>query len=192
MTFHSGETKIRAFGARFKDLTGKQFGYLTVLAFSHSEKTKHHYRCVCACGEMVTVRGEHLKQGRTVSCGCKKAANAKALGISNEVHGASSSGGSRQASPEYRCWKSMKERCIRPNHKSFARYGGRGIRICERWLRGEGGLSGFECFMEDMGPRPSLGHSIDRFPNNDGHYEPGNCRWATSSEQHWTQRGRRQ
>jgi hypothetical protein len=83
----------------------------------------------------------------------------------------------------------MKERCLRPLHKSFARYGGRGIKVCDRWLNGEGGKSGFECFLVDMGLRPSMNHSIDRYPDNDGNYEPGNCRWATTAEQHWNQRG---
>jgi hypothetical protein len=82
----------------------------------------------------------------------------------------------RSRTPEYAIWNSMRERCGNPKHKSFADYGGRGIQVCERW-------HSFENFITDMGPRPSEQHSLDRYPNNDGNYEPGNCRWATSSEQ---------
>lgn len=82
------------------------------------------------------------------------------------------------ASPEYRVWTSMVQRCTNPARKHYDRYGGRGIRVCERWL-GEGG---FERFLADVGPRPS-GETLDRFPNRDGNYEPGNVRWATPTEQ---------
>jgi hypothetical protein len=76
---------------------------------------------------------------------------------------------------EYRIWNGMKSRCLNPNRKDYPRYGGRGVTVCERWLR-------FENFYADMGPRPSPKHSIDRI-DNDGNYEPGNCKWATLAEQ---------
>jgi len=167
-------------GNRFRDLTGQRFGLLTAARFSHTSDDKHYYRCLCACGGEATVRGEHLKQGRTVSCGCQKRQNAKAIGTANTTHGASSSGGSRAPTAEYLTWKSMKDPCDNPKHKSYGRYGGRGIVICPRWRT-------FEYFLEDMGKRPSLNHSIDRYPDNDGNYEPGNCRWATPDEQRWNQ-----
>lgn len=78
--------------------------------------------------------------------------------------------------PIYFIWKGMRQRCNDPNHKDYHRYGGRGIKVCERW-------NDFLNFVADMGDRPSKKHSIDRFPDCDGDYEPNNCRWATINEQ---------
>jgi len=77
--------------------------------------------------------------------------------------------------PEYAAWSALKQRCLNPNNDGFGRYGARGVSVCARWLV-------FENFIADMGPRPSPKHSIDRI-NNDGNYEPDNCRWATSRQQ---------
>jgi hypothetical protein len=85
---------------------------------------------------------------------------------------------------EYKSWDNMRTRCYNPKTPTFHKYyGGRGIKVCDRWLFGEDGFKPFVCFMMDMGPKPTPKHSLDRFPNNDGNYEPGNVRWATSKEQ---------
>ena len=86
--------------------------------------------------------------------------------------------------PTHTCWQAMLRRCRNPNHVSYPRYGGRGVRVCDRWQ----GEHGFQNFLADVGPRPSLKHTIDRFPNKTGNYEPGNVRWATYKEQRANQR----
>lgn len=95
---------------------------------------------------------------------------------SKETRSAAATTHGQSKSPEYAVWNSMRERCGNENHKSYQSYGGRGIRVCERWEQ-------FENFIADIGPRPSRFHSIDRHPNNNGNYEPGNVRWATAREQ---------
>jgi hypothetical protein len=85
--------------------------------------------------------------------------------------------------PEYKCWASMIQRCQNPALENYQYYGGRGIKVCERWRK-------FENFLADMGPRPGSGHTLDRYPNKDGNYEPGNCRWATRAQQHENMRPR--
>lgn len=80
-------------------------------------------------------------------------------------------------SSEFEIWLAMRNRCYRKTHQNYHRYGGRGISVCERWR------TSFANFLQDMGPRPTEKHSLDRFPNNDGNYEPGNCRWGTKTEQ---------
>ncbi|MER8616037.1 hypothetical protein NKG99_04150 [Mesorhizobium sp. M1409] len=91
-------------------------------------------------------------------------------------------GGGRVDSPEYRAYAAMKTRCLNRRQDRFADYGGRGIKVCDRWLTGDGARTGFECFFSDLGPKPTPAHSLER-RENEGGYEPSNCRWATAAEQ---------
>ena len=158
----------------FKDLTGLVCGQLTVLEFSnfHGEKRRRYWKCICSCGNISYVRGDALTGAIKVkSCGCIKGEAVRRFQLK---HGHNKSKGQRTS--EYNSWDSMIQRCTNPNNRKYRIYGGRGISICERWLK-------FENFIEDMGLKPSPKHSLDRFPNKDDNYEPSNCRWATIIEQ---------
>ena len=95
------------------------------------------------------------------------------------THGQSPASG---FTPEYRAYYAMRNRVLNPNQERFEDYGGRGIKICSRWIDGEDGKCGFECFYHDLGPKPSAAHSLER-KDNDGDYEPLNVKWATAKEQ---------
>lgn len=149
------------------DMTGQRFGRLTVLHRDDARREKNaHWICRCDCGAIRSVQRGALRDGLTKSCGCHRAATRSTHGQTrHQVY-----------APEYRSWRSMRQRCMNPNAASYRYYGGRGITICERWLWS------YENFLADMGPRPSPKHTLDRI-ENDGNYEPGNCRWATAEEQ---------
>lgn len=152
-----------------KDVVGKRFGRLVVECNAESIRTPNgtmirRVECRCDCGVVRVYRLPMLRNGKTKSCGC----------LSRDVKSARMTRHGLSTSPEYTIWVGMKRRCADLSNEN---YGGRGIRVCARW-RGS-----FAAFLEDMGPRPSPEHSIDRYPNKDGDYEPGNCRWATSKEQ---------
>lgn len=144
------------------DITGKKFGALVALrpTTDRDQRGSVVWECECACGVRARVNASDLKHGNTTSCGCR--ANLKKHGEANSV--------------EYSTWERIKGRCHNPKSRRFKDWGGRGIVVCERWR------NSFEAFLEDMGRRPPDKTSIDRI-DNDGHYEPGNCRWSTPKEQ---------
>lgn len=155
------------------------FGRLRVTGEGARRGRNRTAACTCDCGKAVEVLTFSLTSGRTQSCGClqreRQSATAKVVGLANKRHGES-----QKRTPEYSAWLSMHSRCGNPRHRAYANYGGRGIAVCERW-------AAFENFLADMGRRPSEKHSLDREDNDRG-YEPGNCRWATDSEQNSNRR----
>lgn len=160
--------------ARLKDITNQRFGRWLVLGDPHVERDKMRWQCRCDCGNEKAVAGSDLRSGLSQSCGCLIREKSARL---NTKHGHAVKHDGTPPSPEYTAWTSMINRCECENYKGWHRYGGRGITICERWR------TSFENFLADMGPRPTPQHSLDRYPNNDGNYEPDNSRWATKKQQ---------
>jgi hypothetical protein len=149
---------------------GNRFGLLVVLREVERRGRNRMVECACDCGATNTTQLASLLHRNVRSCGCLKRA-------SNRTHG-------RSKTSEYGIWRGMLARCYNPKASRYAYYGGRGIAVCDRWR------TSFEAFLADVGPRPSAGHSIDR-RHNDGHYEPGNARWATRAEQAGNKRSSR-
>ena len=150
-------------------VTGEQYGRWTVLGDCASKGRKRYVKCRCECGTVRSVQLCHLKRKASLSCGCLHR-ELKSNGF-HMTHGCARKG---LHSPEYRSWEAMLRRVRATEGKHYRDYVLRGITICERWIM-------FENFLADMGPRP-FGTSIDRV-NNDGNYEPSNCRWATARQQ---------
>jgi len=147
------------------DVTDMRFGRLVVTGRAPNVGGKAAWLCRCECGNTRNVIGTLLRTGKTKSCGCWKA---ERIGNDRRRHGLTDS-------PEHLAWMRMRARCSNAKLVGYKNYGGRGISVCERWML-------FENFLSDMGLRPSPKHSIDRI-NNDGNYEPSNCRWAERSVQ---------
>lgn len=150
----------------FIDLTGKSFGRLTVISRAeNSPSNQTRWLCRCECGTELPVIASSLRDGLTTSCGCRRAELNRAR---NVKHGYARSG--RKRTGIYHVWAGMIQRCNNPKTLGYDYYGGRGIRVCKRWLK-------FENFLADMGERPP-GLTIER-RNNNGNYCPSNCYWGT-------------
>ena len=152
---------------------GQRYGKWTVLRPAATATRGGSWVCQCECGLLREQLRCVLLAGRSTSCkSCSQAAKMREC-PTRLSHGHTRAG---RKTPEYVAWKSMRQRCLDPASNSYPNYGGRGVRVCERWL------DSFEAFLEDVGRRPGKGYSIDRL-DSDGHYEPGNVRWATRTEQ---------
>lgn len=158
------------------DRVGMVYGKLVVEKFAYREGKHAYWKCLCSCGRYTVVNGSNLQQGKTKSCGCNIG---PACSAANLRHGHARRG---KRTSTHAVWWAMLQRCTNQACTRYADYGGRGIRVCARWMK-------FENFLEDMGERPTS-LTLDR-RNNDKGYNKRNCRWATRQQQSLNQRPRR-
>lgn len=158
----------------FRDLKGQKFGRLTVLEFAERRNGHTYWLCRCSCGKEITVAGISLtkKKHSTVSCGCYNREKTIQLNKERAMHHCDGFN-----SRLYRIWSGMKTRCNNKSHKDYKRYGARGISVCDKWTNN---FNAFKEWALSNGYKENL--TLDRL-NNDGNYEPSNCRWATYKEQ---------
>lgn len=149
----------------FVNYEGRRLGQLTVVSYAGKIKGRHAWNCICDCGNEKVFPTGHLKN--TKSCGCKRGKGNHFIKHGHAV--------GYKPTRTYVIWRAMKQRCCDPKRKDYSRYGGRGIKVCDRWL------NSFEAFLADIGECPP-GLQIER-KDNDGNYEPGNCQWATPKQQ---------
>lgn len=148
-----------------------EFKRLTLLALITTVRSVEKWLCECICGALVMAWANNLRSGRSGSCGCLR----KDVSRGNQ-HGKRHGESGVNATPEYLAWVAMMRRCYCPSAGNWDDYGGKGIAVCERWHT-------YENFLADVGRKPSLEHSSDRYPNPYGNYGPSNFRWATDKEQ---------
>ena len=156
-----------------------KLGYLTIIeeieSIYISGKKTRMVKCKCDCGNIWEGTIYNIIYGSTKSCGCYNKIWLKENKTKHSHHI------DNKPTSEYRTWSSMKQRCNNPKNKNWEYYGGRGIKVCDRWI------NSFENFIKDMGLKPAIGYSIDRI-DVDGNYEPTNCKWSTQSEQNYNRR----
>lgn len=162
----------------FQDLTGVRFTRLLVVGYAGARNGHSRWYCLCDCGNITCVERRSLIEHKTVSCSCFRfeqlAATQQAGRGTHHMSG----------TKEFRTWCAIRTRCNNPANKTYVHYGGRGIKVCDRWLES------FENFFEDMGYAPSSQYTIERV-DNDGNYAPDNCVWATNKEQSRNKRSTR-